>query len=34
MKLKYIDQPYQTEAVNAICDIFKGCEVKDSFIIY
>ena len=30
MKLKYIDQPYQTEAVNAICDIFKGCEVKDS----
>lgn len=30
MKLKYIDQPYQTEAVNAICDIFEGCEVKDS----
>ncbi len=30
MKLKFIDQPYQTEAVNAICDIFEGCEVKDS----
>ncbi|WP_279006753.1 DEAD/DEAH box helicase family protein [Thomasclavelia cocleata] len=30
MKLKYIDQLYQTEAVNAICDIFEGCEVKDS----
>lgn len=30
MKLKYIDQPYQTDAVNAICDIFEGCEVKDS----
>lgn len=30
MKLKFVDQPYQTEAVNAICDIFDGCEVKDS----
>lgn len=30
MKLKFIDQPYQNEAVNAICDIFEGCEVKDS----
>lgn len=30
MKLKYVDQPYQTDAVNAICDIFDGCEVKDS----
>ncbi len=30
MKLKFIDQPYQTEAVNAICDIFDGCQVKDS----
>lgn len=30
MKLKFIDQPYQTEAVDAICDIFEGCEVKDS----
>ena len=30
MKLKFVDQPYQTEAVNAICDIFEGCEVKDS----
>lgn len=30
MKLKFVDQPYQTEAVNAICDIFEGCEIKDS----
>lgn len=30
MKLKFIDQQYQTEAVNSICDIFDGCEVKDS----
>lgn len=30
MKLKFVDQPYQTDAVNAICDIFEGCEVKDS----
>ena len=30
MKLKFIDQPYQTDAVNAICDIFEGCEVKKS----
>ena len=30
MKLKFVDQPYQTNAVNAICDIFDGCEVKDS----
>ena len=30
MKLKYVDQQYQTDAVNAICDIFDGCEVKDS----
>ena len=30
MKLKYVDQAYQTDAVNAICDIFEGCEVKDS----
>lgn len=30
MKLKFEDQPYQTDAVNAICDIFEGCEVKDS----
>ena len=30
MKLKFIDQKYQTDAVNAICDIFEGCEVKDS----
>ena len=30
MKLKFVDQPYQTEAVNSICDIFDGCELKDS----
>ena len=30
MKLKFIDQQYQIEAVNSICDIFDGCEVKDS----
>ena len=30
MKLKFVDQPYQTDAVNAICDIFDGCEVKNS----
>ena len=30
MKLKFVDQPYQTDAVNSICDIFDGCEVKDS----
>lgn len=30
MKLKFTDQAYQTDAVNAICDIFDGCEVKDS----
>lgn len=30
MKLKFVDQLYQTDAVNAICDIFDGCEVKDS----
>lgn len=30
MKLKFIEQQYQTDAVNAICDIFDGCEIKDS----
>lgn len=30
MKLKFIDQAYQTDAVNSICEIFEGCEVKDS----
>ncbi len=30
MKLKFVDQPYQNDAVNAICDIFEGCEIKDS----
>lgn len=31
MKLKFTDQPYQTDAVNSICDIFEGSEIKDSF---
>ena len=30
MKLKFIDQPYQTEAVNAIANIFEGSEIKNS----
>ena len=30
MKLKFVDQQYQTDAVNAICNIFDGCEIKDS----
>lgn len=30
MKLKFIEQQYQTDAVNAICDLFDGCEIKDS----
>ena len=30
MKLKFIEQQYQTDAVNAICDVFDGCEIKDS----
>ena len=30
MKLQFVDQQYQTDAVNSICDIFEGCEVKDS----
>ena len=30
MKLKFTDQPYQTDAVNSICDIFEGSEIKDS----
>ena len=30
MKLKFIDQPYQNDAVNAICDIFDGQEIQDS----
>lgn len=30
MKLKFVEQPYQADAVNAICNIFEGCEVKDS----
>ena len=30
MKLKFIEQQYQTDAVNSIVDIFDGCEVKES----
>ena len=30
MKLKFIDQQYQTDAVNSIVDIFDGCEQKES----
>lgn len=30
LKLKFIDQQYQTDAVNAIVDIFDGCQIKDS----
>lgn len=30
MKLKFVDQQYQTDAVNAICDIFEGSEIRDS----
>lgn len=30
MKLKIVDQQYQTDAVNSIVDIFEGCEVKKS----
>ena len=30
MKLKFIDQQYQTDAVNSIVDIFEGCEQKES----
>ncbi|MEG0960240.1 MAG: DEAD/DEAH box helicase family protein [Erysipelotrichaceae bacterium] len=30
MKLQFVDQQYQSDAVNSICDIFDGCEVKDS----
>ena len=30
MKLKFVDQQYQTDAVNAICDIFEGCEIRNS----
>lgn len=30
MKLKFVDQAYQTDAVNSICDIFEGNEIKDS----
>lgn len=30
MKLKFIEQGYQTDAVNAVVDVFDGCEIKDS----
>lgn len=30
MKLKFIEQQYQTDAVNSIVDIFNGCQVKES----
>lgn len=30
MKLKFVAQQYQTDAVNAICNIFEGCEIKNS----
>ena len=30
MKLKFIDQQYQTDAVNSIVDIFDGCEQRES----
>ncbi len=30
MKLKFIEQQYQTDAVNSIVDIFEGCQVKES----
>ena len=30
MKLKFIEQQYQTDAVNSIVDIFDGCQVKES----
>lgn len=32
MKLKFTDQPYQTDAVNSISDIFEVSEIKDSFL--
>ena len=30
MKLKFVEQSYQTDAVNSVVDVFDGCEVKDS----
>lgn len=30
MKLKFVDQQYQTDAVNSIVNIFEGCEIKNS----
>lgn len=30
MKLKFVEQQYQIDAVNSIVDIFEGCQYKDS----
>ena len=30
MKLKFVDQQYQMDAVNSIVNIFEGCEIKNS----
>ena len=30
MKLKFVNQQYQTDAVNSIVNIFEGCEIKNS----
>lgn len=32
MKLKFVDQQYQTDAVNAICNIFQGSEIKTLYL--
>ena len=30
MKLKFIEQKYQTDAVNSVVNIFEGCQEKES----
>ena len=30
MKLKFVEQAYQTDTVNSVVDVFDGCEVKES----
>lgn len=30
MKLKFVEQSYQTDAVKSVVDVFDGCEVKES----
>lgn len=30
IKLKFVEQDYQTDAVNSVVDVFDGCEVKES----